>query len=128
MSTLKVDSVSAAAGGTAVNLMDGLAKAWGEVSYSGGVPGLGESMGVSSLTDAGTGLISANLTSAFAAATYSTTITGKTAASDAVMGLDYTTNKTVSVAGIRVGYVSTTGGAHTAYDWGCNFALHGDLA
>ena len=69
MSTISVDQVTPSAGGTATDLVSGLAKAWWNVDES-GVVSSRASLNVSSFTDVSAGIMEANLTSAMAAVTY----------------------------------------------------------
>jgi len=70
MSTLKVNNIKDASGGTSNLSIDGAAKAW--VNFNGtGTVAIRSSFNVSSITDIGTGQYTINYTNAFANINYS---------------------------------------------------------
>jgi len=68
MSTIAVDNVTPSAGGTSVDLMAGLAKAW--LNYNQVTPAVTDSINISSVTDVSTGFFDQLYTSSFANTTY----------------------------------------------------------
>ena len=75
MSTISVDQVTPSAGGTATDLVSGLAKAW--INFNGsGTIAIRDSLNVTSITDAGTGDYHVTFTNAFTDANYSPVMNG----------------------------------------------------
>jgi len=68
MSTIAVDNVKPSAGGTSVDLMAGLTKAW--LNYNQVTPAVTDSINISSVTDVSAGFFDQLYTSSFANTTY----------------------------------------------------------
>ena len=75
MSTLKVNNIKDASGGTSNLKIDGAAKAW--VNFNGtGTVAIRDDLNVSSITDNGTGKYTVNFTTAMSNANYAVAVAG----------------------------------------------------
>ena len=106
-------------GAATTNVVQGLAKMWCRVNYSGGTPVASDSLNVSSLDDDGTGDIDYNFTNNPSSLNCSTVATSNTSSTSTVYSL------VESTANIRTLQYNSSG---SAVDQNNSITMHGDLA
>jgi len=102
-------------------VVNGSAKAWAKVTYSGGVPSSADSINISSYNDDGTGTYDANFTNSMSSSDYS-------ASGMAVKETRVITFNTFNSTFLELRVYDLVVGISSLSDSSSTFAIHGDLA